>query len=196
MPRPIDPAKHRARRLAIIDAALTCFARSGYEGAKVAEICREASIGSGTFFHYFPTKIDVLLGILELGTAETVEFFDELAAVNGTEAVFAYVSHESESLRDERAPGFIRAVASVATEKRVAKALAENEEVIKGQLEPWITRGQKDGVIRADLDAGRIVAWIQALVDGFAGRVADERFAAVDAEQDVLLDIVGRFLRP
>ena len=38
MPRPIDPEKHRARRLVIIDAALTCFARSGYDGAKVADI--------------------------------------------------------------------------------------------------------------------------------------------------------------
>lgn len=196
MPRPIDPEKHRARRLVIIDAALTCFARSGYDGAKVADICREAAIGSGTFFHYFPTKLGVLLGVLELGTAETAEFFEGLHAADGTAAVLAYVAHESESLRDERAPGFIRAVGAVATEHRVANELAANEELIRGRLRPWVEQGQRDGSIRADLEPERVIAWVRALVDGFASHMADGHFGSIDAECDVLLDTIRRFLRP
>lgn len=64
VPRTVDPARHAARRLGIIDAALTRFAADGYEATTTASICAEAGIGSGTFFHYFPTKADVLLGIL------------------------------------------------------------------------------------------------------------------------------------
>ena len=71
MARTVDPERHLARRLVIIDAALTCFAASGYAGTSTAAICREAGIGSGTFFHYFPTKQSLLLAILALGTEET-----------------------------------------------------------------------------------------------------------------------------
>ena len=64
MARTVDPERHLARRLVIIDAALTCFAATGYAGTSTAAICREAGIGSGTFFHYFPTKQSLLLAIL------------------------------------------------------------------------------------------------------------------------------------
>ena len=45
MARTVDPAKHEARRLQIIDAALTWFATDGYERATTAAICRTAGIG-------------------------------------------------------------------------------------------------------------------------------------------------------
>ena len=48
MARTVDPERHEARRLVIIDAALTVFAERGYDGATTAEICRRAGIGSGT----------------------------------------------------------------------------------------------------------------------------------------------------
>src|SRR5690625_1722177 len=76
--RTIDPERHRARRLHIIDAALTVFAERGYTGATTAAICREAGIGSGTFFHYFETKKSVLLAILELGIEETQQLARDL----------------------------------------------------------------------------------------------------------------------
>ena len=75
MARTVDPERHLARRLVIIDAALTCFAATGYAGTSTAAICREAGIGSGTFFHYFPTKQSLLLAILALGTEETRAWF-------------------------------------------------------------------------------------------------------------------------
>lgn len=194
MPRPIDPERHRARRLAIIDAALTCFSHSGYDGAKVADICREAEIGSGTFFHYFPAKLDVLLGILEFGTEETAEFFASLGAESGTDAILAYVAHEAESLADYRAAGFIRAVAAVSTNEQVAKVLRADEERVRRELEPWVERGMAQGAIRSDISAPRIVGWVHALVDGFAGQIAEGRFADTHSEIDVLFDTVRRFL--
>ena len=76
MARTVDPVRHEARRLAIIDAALTCFAADGFDRTTTATICRTAGIGSGTFFHYFPTKLGVLLAIIELGTSDTAAWFE------------------------------------------------------------------------------------------------------------------------
>ena len=43
MARTVDPVRYEARRLAIIDAALTCFARDGYDRATTAAICAQAA---------------------------------------------------------------------------------------------------------------------------------------------------------
>ena len=49
-------------RLAIEDAALGLFEERGYETTTVDEIAARAEISTTTFFRYFPTKADVLLG--------------------------------------------------------------------------------------------------------------------------------------
>ena len=48
----------------IIKAAQDLFARSGYESASVAEICRMAGISKGAFYHHFPSKQSVFLDLL------------------------------------------------------------------------------------------------------------------------------------
>ena len=126
------PREARRPRLQIIDAGLTCFAAHGYDGATTALICREAGIGSGTFFHYFPTKADLLVATLELGTGETEEWF---AARRGrpdaVEVLREYVAHAAAESADPRVPGFVRAVGAVMTEPRIAAALAADERTLR-----------------------------------------------------------------
>jgi AcrR family transcriptional regulator len=40
----------------ILDAALEAFARYGYDGTSVSEICRRAEVTKGGFYHHFPSK--------------------------------------------------------------------------------------------------------------------------------------------
>ena len=56
MARTVDPAKHAARRAAILDAAAWVFAEKGYDGTTTADVHKAAGVGSGTLFHYFPDK--------------------------------------------------------------------------------------------------------------------------------------------
>ncbi|WP_026911388.1 TetR/AcrR family transcriptional regulator [Patulibacter minatonensis] len=197
MARPVDPERHLRRRLHIIDAALTRFAADGFDGASTAAICRTAGIGSGTFFHYFPTKVDVLLAILELGTDEASAFFrTQDGRDDPVEVLLAYVDHEADSLRDERAGGFVRAVGAVATHERVAVALARHQEVVRDALAPWVQRARDAGAIRTDLPAAQTIRWVLALIDGFATQTAEGPGFDARAESAVLLDTVRRFLRP
>jgi AcrR family transcriptional regulator len=43
-------------RARVLDAALECFLKSGYEQTTVARIRERSGVSNGTLFHYFPTK--------------------------------------------------------------------------------------------------------------------------------------------
>lgn len=57
----------------ILDAAVKRFSISGYNGASVDEICKEAGVSKGAFYHHFPSKQVVFLSLLNgwLGTIDT-----------------------------------------------------------------------------------------------------------------------------
>src|SRR5262245_31284308 len=52
--------KLRTRR-EIYDAAMRLFAKSGFGSVTIADICKEADVGRGTFFLHFPSKAALLL---------------------------------------------------------------------------------------------------------------------------------------
>jgi AcrR family transcriptional regulator len=67
MARTLDPVAEQLatlRRNQILDAATTVFASQGFQRATMKEIAQIAGIASGTIYTYFPSKADVLLGLL------------------------------------------------------------------------------------------------------------------------------------
>lgn len=180
-----------------MDAALTAFARGGYSGTTTAAVCREAGIGSGTFFHYFPTKLAVLLAILELGTAEQAEWFAAQAQRDDPEAVIAdYLRRTLTDLTDPRVPGFTRAVGSVMGEPDVDAALARDHRTHQEGLAAWLRRASADGRIRDDVDPDDLATWVLVVIDGFIARVATDPHFTVAGQGEVLLGTIGRLLDP
>ena len=61
---------HESRKAAIVEAALDCFARHGYDGATNKIIAEAAGMKSaGIIYHYFPSKEDLFQACLERVTA-------------------------------------------------------------------------------------------------------------------------------
>lgn len=71
-----------ARRLE--HAALELFATRGYDGTTVEDLALAGGVGRRTFFRYFPTKLDVVLGELDTLLADLVSALD---AATGPDAV-------------------------------------------------------------------------------------------------------------
>lgn len=57
----MEPTRER-----ILFAALKLFSEKGYLSTSVADILKEAGANSGSLYHFFPTKQDVLLAVLEM----------------------------------------------------------------------------------------------------------------------------------
>jgi AcrR family transcriptional regulator len=53
------------RRAQILGVAKGVFAKRGYHGSNVADICKAAKIGRGTLYQYFDNKRDVMLAVVE-----------------------------------------------------------------------------------------------------------------------------------
>ncbi|MBN2361530.1 MAG: TetR/AcrR family transcriptional regulator [Deltaproteobacteria bacterium] len=63
-------------RKQILDAAMECFARQGYDGVSTAAIAKAAGVSQGIIFHHFSTKEGLFSAIVRTG----VDAFKECVA--------------------------------------------------------------------------------------------------------------------
>ncbi|HEX8256622.1 MAG TPA: helix-turn-helix domain-containing protein, partial [Allosphingosinicella sp.] len=49
----------------IVEAAMELFALKGYGSTSIADILSRSQVNSGSLYHYFPGKQDVLLAVLD-----------------------------------------------------------------------------------------------------------------------------------
>ena len=63
-PRHTSRARVEAKESSILDAAEKIFTQVGFDGAKVSEIARAASVAEGTVYLYYKNKQDLLAGVV------------------------------------------------------------------------------------------------------------------------------------
>ncbi len=51
-------------RSRLLDAAVRKFAEAGYDGSSVDDICAEAGVSKGAFYHHFPSKQALFLALM------------------------------------------------------------------------------------------------------------------------------------
>lgn len=61
----------------LLDASLRVFLRKGYPGSRVEDICEEAGVTRGAFYHYFDSRKAVYYAILEERLAPAQELLAE-----------------------------------------------------------------------------------------------------------------------
>ncbi|WP_182911936.1 TetR/AcrR family transcriptional regulator [Sphingomonas cavernae] len=66
-----------ARRTAIVEVAMLCFVRQGFQKTSISDICKEAGMRSGHYYYYFAGKGAIL----------------EVAYVSGNEDLAVRVEH-------------------------------------------------------------------------------------------------------
>jgi TetR/AcrR family transcriptional regulator, transcriptional repressor of bet genes len=67
------PSNTRERRAQIVDALLTVMARSGYDGASIQAIAKEAGLAPGLLHYHFESKQEILRELVETLAAQLRE---------------------------------------------------------------------------------------------------------------------------
>lgn len=90
----MPPTPRSDSKARLLDAALTVIRRQGYAGTTVEDVCREAGLTKGSFFHHFKGKDDLALA--------AIGHWNEV-----TGAVFAAAPHRAEADPLARVRGYV-----------------------------------------------------------------------------------------
>ncbi len=151
MPK-LKPEELETRRREIIEAARTCFLRSGFHRTTTDEICREANITPGGLYHYFGSKEELIAAVIDQSAQSAVDRMRELIsdAINA-ESAFRQVSQFfSQTLMDPDIDNATRFELEVWVEGLKNDRLFEKSKkawtMRMAWLEALIKRGIEDGI--------------------------------------------------
>jgi len=196
--RTVDPAKHAAKRRAILDAAGGCFAEKGFERTTTADLCRAAGISSGSLFHYFPSKRAVFWAIFEEDARITADQLAEAAEADDPWTSLLDVVETQAGL--VTIPGVVRlvleAAAQAARDEEFAELIRRNEQALRDGFTVLVARAVDAGRIDPGVAPRAAASWVAALIDALISRTSLDPDIDLPAEQAILRVILVRFLRP
>jgi TetR/AcrR family transcriptional repressor of nem operon len=157
----------------LIEAARLLFWERGYEAASMADILERARANSGSFYHFFKSKEDLLLAVLEkyrllLHPAVMDPAFAR--APDPIERIFAVLEGYRQSLA---ATGFAygcpigRLAVEIGTKHgKVHALISANFDGWKQAIRGCVEEAQAAGRLAASLDAARLATFVLTVMEG------------------------------
>jgi TetR/AcrR family transcriptional repressor of uid operon len=179
------------RRLEILDAAQRCFARSGFHGASMQEICAEASMSPGNLYRYFPSKEALIAGICERNRAEAAEGFLAVDQAPGFfEGLAALARHHLVERPEEAAGLCAEIMAESRRNPEIARLHTELEQDIKKRLIDMLRRAAARGEISDAVDLVAAATMLMVLSDGLSWRRASDPSFQAEAALPHVMNMV------
>ncbi|CAM00898.1 TetR family transcriptional regulator [Saccharopolyspora erythraea NRRL 2338] len=192
--RTVNPEQHARKRAKILQAAAEEFAVNGVDGTSTAGICRRAGIGSGTLFHYFPTKRDIVHALFRDDLARNAEVHPRVLRADAEQGFDLLVGHLLAELANPLTPGLAAtAVLQANRDPEFAEILTTDTERTHEVLTGLLRRMADDGGYRLALPADRLARWIQKLVDAAYLMAGDPGFDA-EVESAELRRVIARLV--
>lgn len=76
----IELSEKRDRRAALLEAGRQVLAEKGLEAAKVSDIVARAGVAQGTFYLYFPSKLSLVVALVQAMNTDTMAEVTEAVA--------------------------------------------------------------------------------------------------------------------
>ncbi|KRP60007.1 TetR/AcrR family transcriptional regulator [Pseudomonas trivialis] len=161
--------KGEKRREALLDAALQVFSLEGYSGASVARVAAIAGISVAGLLHHFPSKISLLMGVLQRRDEVNQRIADEVRAEKSLSGLLGSLRAINRS--NASAPGVVRAFTILNAENLLdtqpawtwfQERYAGIQQRLHGQFADLVAMGE----VRGDVDLAGLTEEILAMMDG------------------------------
>jgi AcrR family transcriptional regulator len=193
-----SPVKRRRReetRQRLMEAALSVFARHGYERATVDEIVREAGFSKGAFYVHFESKEDLFWAMLEerLGRQQEafrqtldpgVPLFDNVRTV--LRGIFGL--HLQDPLWSAM---FMEFAAHAARDERVREKLTAMYNSWRAFAVEALNDALEAGAVRQDIDPEFVASLLIAIVEG---TISQSRLAPEHVRLEQMIEPLSRTL--
>jgi len=184
MPR-VSQDQLDARRREILDAARTCFARLGYEGATVRRLEEATGLSRGAIFHHFRDKDSLFLAVAEDDAATMVA----TVAEHGLVQVMRDLLDRASDPDEPEAAGWLGTQLEVSrrlrTDPDFATRWAQRSAAIAAATRDRLARQRTAGVLRDDVPLDALAQFLELAYDGLVlhlamGRPADDLGSVLD----------------
>jgi len=161
-------ARSEETRTHILEAAIRRFANLGFSAASVDEICADAGVSKGAFYHHFPSKQALFLELLN-EWLDTIDAGFEAArkeTVPETLLAFTEMLPGIFAAADGRLPMFLEFWLQASRDETVWQATLAPYERYQDYFTRLVEQGQNEGSFRAEIDAPSAAKAIVALAVG------------------------------
>lgn len=173
MPKVSDEHKDNVRRR-IMDAALICLERNGFQDVTTRELLSEAGLSTGTFYNYFPSKEHLYEAL-----AEEMLSFDIAAVIDDSrplsDSLLVFVRDFLLTQREGAIP-IARFRSQASNSATGADAVDRLNRWMLDQFVPIVQTAQADSIIDPDLDPEAFVELLDIIYDGLGRRAASDAF--------------------
>jgi len=157
----------------IKEAALSIFARKGYEGATMQEIAEAVGINKASIYNHYKGKEDLFFAVYQdvaadyvklmeriIGDSKQMKLAERLAYVFEEDILYYYRNPESQAFWNQ-----ITLFAPDVLREEFWKDLAQRELFFRTQMEALLLQGMEQGIIRKD-DPAKLMFTFRAMKEG------------------------------
>jgi AcrR family transcriptional regulator len=154
------------RRMQILEKAGIAFAQYGPEATRVKDIAELCGVNEALIYQHFPSKEDLYFEAMQRLNEHMVADWVDIAerAVNSYEALRLIYQHRLSEVYEHRylpAAAMYAYLASI-TDPRMRDASTATFLQAQNLIEDLVRKGQKEGVIRKDLNPASVASWIRS----------------------------------
>jgi AcrR family transcriptional regulator len=201
---PLDvPGHTRAERRdqqiqRILEAAKSCFVRSGFQGASMQQICSECGMSPGALYRYFPSKEAIVAAICEADREDDMTCFGALrvatSAVDGlVEAAMAHITHTHHK---GSAPLFAEMRSESNRNEAIRDTVDGHKQEVANMIVPLLQTAIERGEIDPPVDLRTLMAVIMSVGEGIAINDLLARGVSLAQLETVLRAMMTGMLRP
>lgn len=78
----------------IFEASIKLINEKGYDATTIKDICKAADIGTGTFYHYFKSKQDIVIEYVKNESQDIIDFYSSLPKQSYYDSLLSIIEYQ------------------------------------------------------------------------------------------------------